>query len=64
MAIAELVMPGVVDLAPKCWFCRKIVGAEQFCFGCRKFVCDDCDWTSPTGDHDVMRHQELEGEDD
>jgi len=57
MAIAELVMPRVVDLVPRCWFCRKIVGQEQFCYGCRKFVCESCNEIQCVGDHEVEDHR-------
>ena len=60
MAVAELVKE--VKLRPQCFFCNKIVGDEAYCYGCREFVCAECDWTSPVSDHDVSKHQELEDE--
>ena len=61
MAVAELVRE--VRLAPQCYFCEKVVGEEQFCYGCFEYVCEKCDWTTPVGDHDVLKHQEFDDED-
>jgi len=59
MTTAELIKPKI-RLVPQCYFCKKIVGDEQFCYGCREFICDSCDWISPVGEHDVKQHQEVE----
>jgi len=59
MAIAELVIDRV-KLAPQCYFCGRFVGDEAYCYGCLEYVCSDCDWTSPSGEHNVEKHQEFE----
>jgi len=42
---------------PICYFCAKSVTEEDYCFGCKHFVCQDCDQEKPIGNHDVDDHQ-------
>jgi len=50
------------DNPPKiaiCYFCEKEVTEDDYCFGCKHYVCEDCDHAPLTiGDHDVDDHQE------
>lgn len=43
-----------------CHFCKKVVKAEEsFCYGCKIFVCQDCDHTEIMGHgHNPAEHQE------
>jgi len=64
MAIAELVMPKI-RLVPQCYFCGKLVGDEQFCYGCCEFVCETCNEVECVGTHEVEDHRvKWEVEDD
>jgi len=59
MAIAELVMPRVVDLVPRCVFCEKIVGKEAYCKGCENYICSECDVGQCVGKHKVTDHLNI-----
>ena len=43
---------------PICYFCEKVVSEDEYCFGCRHYVCSGCDETTIFGDHEVDEHQE------
>ena len=65
MTIAELVMPKKVDLRPRCYFCNKIVGEEQFCYGCSEFICETCNEIECVSTHKPEAHRlNWEDEDD
>jgi hypothetical protein len=41
-----------------CYFCGAEVSGEFYCFGCKEFVCDNCESESPPmGPHDVSEHK-------
>lgn len=45
----------------RCWHCEREVDKEYFCYGCKKYICDDCEeWesvaTRTMGPHDPMDH--------
>jgi len=51
---------------PICYFCEKNVEEGNYCYGCKHYVCEDCDKAGidiPLGGHDVEDHQ-PEGEDE
>ena len=42
-----------------CFFCsEEVSGADDYCYGCKKLVCPDCDKTGIMGEHDVFDHKE------
>jgi len=47
---------------PICYFCEKEVTEDAYCFGCRHYICEDCDDPSEIliGEHTVDEHQEEE----
>ena len=47
---------------PICYFCEKKVTEDDYCFGCKHYVCQDCSTNDPWGDHNVDEHQEEEEE--
>ena len=54
--------PGAVK--GNCYFCGKEVDGWVYCFGCKEFVCDDCEknpeWPNePCGRHNVSEHQPV-----
>ena len=44
-------------MMPACHFCGKQVGEECYCHGCKHYVCSDCDFGMPMGDHVVEDHE-------
>lgn len=40
-----------------CYFCGKEVTNEHYCYGCRHYVCEECDETQPVGYHQVKEHK-------
>jgi len=43
---------------PKCYFCKKEVSDDYYCYGCDEYVCDDCDKEPELGeDHEVEDHR-------
>ena len=43
-AIRQKILAGETrDVMGGCFICKKIVDGMSFCFGCREFVCPDCD---------------------
>jgi len=46
-----------VRLAPQCYFCGTPCYEEDFCYGCRKYVCSRCDETHPVGHHQPEEHK-------
>ena len=54
-------------MVSKCALCEKEVPEDNFCHGCKEFVCDGCSggFNAPMGGHDLMDHEEaLDDEDD
>lgn len=47
---------------PICYFCEKVVTEEEYCYGCKHFVCEDCNENDLIGNHDVNDHQGKEFE--
>jgi hypothetical protein len=48
---------------PICYFCEKVTDEEHYCYGCKHYVCEDCDERGmdlPFGEHDVEDHQSTE----
>jgi len=44
---------------PICYFCEKEVTEDTYCFGCKHYVCEDCDQTPLiAGPHNVDEHQQ------
>ena len=54
---------------PKCAGCAEPVDEDYFCFGCKNYICDDCDdgissrAAQTFGEHDLAAHFEKAGED-
>jgi len=40
-----------------CYFCHKEVDGRAYCFGCNKFVCQECDTEGAFGLHSVKEHR-------
>lgn len=50
----------------KCFNCHKAVKSDDFCFGCRTFVCEPCNkggLNVPWGAHDKNAHLREDGDD-
>lgn len=50
---------------PKCHFCPKEVTEEHLCYGCKVYICEECDLNyNLMGAHEPHRHKEdpLENE--
>ena len=48
------------ELIPRCYFCRKEVDDDDYCYGCYEYVCQECyekDGDFPLGKHDVEDHK-------
>jgi len=43
---------------PKCYFCRREVSEDNYCFGCDEYVCDECDQNEVIADHLVEDHKD------
>lgn len=62
---AKKVTPNKYPDGP-CFFCKKVIDHQHFCYGCKQYVCDDCcasaeGWSvaDATGHgHSVHDHQE------
>ncbi len=40
-----------------CYFCNKKLTREFYCYGCKNYVCSDCDLGDAIGHgHDVKQH--------
>ena len=54
---------------PKCAGCGEAVDEDHLCFGCKNYVCDECDdgissrAAQTFGPHDLNAHLEPAGED-
>lgn len=57
-------LPEIVTEAGNCYFCHKDVGAGNYCYGCLEYVCENCDFTGPSGAHEVEDHEWAEDDDD
>lgn len=40
----------------ECWFCGKAVTKDFYCYGCRQYICGECD----TGNPDFGKHKPEE----
>lgn len=47
----------LVRKKPRCYFCNREVSEEDYCYGCREYICDDCDEMIPVGRHKVEDHK-------
>ena len=57
--ITRLILDGnPEDVKGSCYFCGKEVDGMFFCFGCKEFVCSECDKTEIAGHHSVEQHKE------
>ncbi len=51
-------MKTVIKKGP-CCFCEKTVSSDFYCYGCREYVCKDCDVSmgnTPMGSHEPDDH--------
>ena len=55
-------LPLPKNIIAVCYFCEKHVTEEDYCFGCKHFVCEECDKLTPIGNHHVKEHQEEKEE--
>ncbi len=44
----------------KCAICGGDVGPEDFCYGCREYICDGCDNCPPAIEHTLDDHKAQE----
>lgn len=54
--IKEAILSGD-DVWGHCYFCKKKIGAEFYCFGCQCFICSECDKTRIMGKHKINEHR-------
>ncbi|GAH53683.1 unnamed protein product [marine sediment metagenome] len=45
-----------------CYFCSRDVDNDRYCYGCRHYVCVECDETQPIGLHQIKDHKRKEVE--
>ena len=45
------------EVRGKCHFCGKEVDGMSWCFGCHKFICDECDKGASGPRHKVEEHK-------
>jgi len=53
-------------IIPICYFCEKEVSEGDYCYGCKHYICEDCDKAGMDigfGGHDVDEHQPEDEED-
>ena len=43
---------------PKCYLCGKPCDEDNYCYGCHKYICSDCDQNPVMGDHEPEEHLE------
>ena len=56
--IEETILKGKEsDVSGTCFFCKKNLDGMDYCFGCKEFVCGDCNQREPIGRHEVTDHQ-------
>ena len=48
---------GTNDVSGKCFFCGKELDGMSYCFGCKEFVCPECDDAFTLGRHDINAHK-------
>jgi hypothetical protein len=50
-----------VSKRSKCALCGKTVDDGSLCYGCKEYVCDDCDpgLETPLGKHSLDVHREI-----
>jgi hypothetical protein len=41
-----------------CRVCDKLCNEDDFCYGCKEYICEECDFSSgsPMGDHSWEAH--------
>jgi hypothetical protein len=50
---------------PRCYFCDSNVDEDFLCYGCKHYVCDDCESAEPPfgphtiDDHRIAKEKEL-----
>ena len=47
------------EIIPICYFCMKVMTNYDYCFGCKKYVCEECDLLEPMGKHCADDHQNI-----
>ncbi|MBA7520393.1 hypothetical protein ES705_12489 [subsurface metagenome] len=54
-------MTTLVEKSGECYFCRKEVTSEYYCYGCKHYVCEDCEdydtFDRPSGLHKAEDHK-------
>ena len=45
----------------KCYHCKESCNEDQFCHGCKQYICEDCskNYEMPWGGHDPDLHLEI-----
>ena len=56
--VREDIKQGIEKVLGNCYFCGKKVNGWSYCFGCKEFICEDCDETGASGVHHVKAHKE------
>lgn len=55
------------DLTGSCFNCGKPLTQDDYCFGCKEYICDKCDAngvTMPPGRHEPTDHLDWDADDD
>jgi len=56
--IEQKITEGIPSAKGNCYFCRKEVNGWVYCFGCKEFICNDCNKNPEAcGKHDVSEHK-------
>ena len=51
-------MVETVTESGRCYFCKREVDAGSYCYGCKEYVCEDCDNAYDLmGEHHVEDHK-------
>lgn len=45
----------------KCYLCGEPCDEDDYCYGCRKYICSDCDENAVMGDHEPEDHKDVNG---
>ncbi len=44
----------------ECYFCARAVDDEDYCYGCKEYVCETCDVAGCIGPHEAQDHKKEE----
>ena len=58
--VEQQILDDIPSAKGRCFFCNKNIDGWNYCFGCKEFVCNDCNLNPDARrKHDVSEHQAL-----